>query len=238
MLTIRAFALPDHLEPDSLRSQIAVVIDVLRATTTIARALELGARCIVPVASVDAARLIAHNRPGSLLCGERGGIKPEGFALGNSPCEYTPQGVGARDLVLTTTNGTRALHMCSGAQETITASITTFDAVCDYLQSVDVDVTLVCSGTDRAVSYEDCVCAGLIVERLARTHTPDDAARLMLAAAGGDIRSSYHACRLVDLGFGDDVEFARQRSVCPVVASFDPATGEIVSLAQNTANPG
>lgn len=231
MPKICAVALPDHLDADSLRGCVAVVIDVLRATTTIARAFEQGACCVVPVASIDAARLIAHERAGSLLCGERGGVKPDGFALGNSPREYTRELVHGRDLVLTTTNGTRAMHLCCSAQEIITASITTLDAVCGYLRDIELDAVLVCSGTDRAVSLEDCVCAGMIVESLASTHTPDDSAKLMRLASAASIETSFHAHRLVELGFGEDVVFAGRRSVCEVVPCFDPATGEIRALA-------
>ncbi len=238
MHKISAVALPDHLEPDALRGRVAVVIDVLRATTTIARAFEQGAACVVPVASIDAARMIAHEREGALLCGERGGIKPEGFVLGNSPGEYTPEAVGGRDLVLTTTNGTRALHMCDGAAEIITGSITTLHAVCGYLSACEMNVVLVCSGTDQRVSLEDCICAGAIVGALDQTHAADDSARLMQLAAKGRVASSYHACRLVDLGFGADVEYASQRSVCEVVAMFDPAVGEIRPVDQKQSNHG
>lgn len=231
MPTISVAALPDYLEPGSLTGKIAVVIDVLRATTTIARALEQGARCVLPVASLDAARIIAHERVGSLLCGERGGMKPEGFVLGNSPSEYTHHRVNATDIVLTTTNGTRALHMCSHAHEVVTASITTLDAVCAYLKDADRDAVLVCSGTDRKISLEDCICAGMIVSRLAQSHAPDDAARLISYASDGDITMSHHAQCLFDLGFAGDVQYASKSSICPLVPCFDPLSGEITPIA-------
>lgn len=238
MPQISAVALPDHLTSGVLTNKVAVVIDVLRATTTIAQALENGARCILPVASVDAARMIAHDRIGSLLCGERGGIKPEGFTLGNSPSEYTQEMVKDKDLVLTTTNGTRALHMCSTAYDIITASVTTLDAVCAYLQSTDRDAVLVCSGTDGQVSLEDCICAGMIAERLTESHALHDSALLLRHAAHGAIGSSFHAQRLINLGFGNDVEFASEQSISTVVPYFDPATGEITAVAKNLISPG
>jgi len=241
MPAVRVVALPDHLEADALSGAVAVVIDVLRATTTIAHALEHNASCVIPVASIDAARMIAHDRPGALLCGERGGIKPERFTLGNSPAEYTREAVGGRDLVLTTTNGTRALHMCERAQEILTASLTNLGGVADALTRRDRDAVLVCSGTDRRVSLEDCICAGLLVDALRESHTPDDSAMLAEHAARGAVArfgslreavaSSFHAVRLVELGFGDDVAYSSQRSVCPLVPRFDPATGEIRAIA-------
>ncbi|HCT44975.1 MAG: 2-phosphosulfolactate phosphatase [Phycisphaerae bacterium] len=242
MPTLSAVTLPDHLDQEKLTGSIAVVIDVLRATTTIAQALQHGARCIIPVASIDSARMIAHKRQSALLCGERGGIKPEGFTLGNSPAEYTQQAVGGRDLVLTTTNGTRAMHMCDAAYEVLTGSITNLGALVNELSTRDQHIVLVCSGTDRKVSLEDAIAAGLIAQALQSTHTPDDSATLLRDAALGAIQShgslelaiasSFHAARLNDLGFGADVRFASQRSCCPIVPRFDPATGEITGIEQ------
>lgn len=248
MPTISAVALPDHLDPSQLKGRIAIVIDVLRATTTIAHALEQGASCILPVASIDAARMIAHERAGSLLCGERSGIKPEGFNLGNSPREYTPEQINGRDLVLTTTNGTRALRMCEDAHRIYTASITNLAAVCAELEQQQQDIVLVCSGTDRRVSLEDCIAAGLIASRLQASHTADDSALLMINAAEGAIESnaglepaiasSFHARRLINMGFANDVKDASQPSTTPCVPCFDPATGEIRPVPQLNRSHG
>ncbi len=248
MPSISAVSLPDHLDDHLLPERIAVVIDVLRATTTIAHALDNAAACIIPVASIDAARLIAKQRHGALLCGERGGIRPDGFTLGNSPAEYSRETVGTMELVLSTTNGTRALQMCDNAHEVLTASITNLNAVASYLRSQDHDVTLVCSGTDRSVSLEDCICAGLLAARLQSTHAADDSAMLMRHAAEGAIErcgglaaaiaSSFHANRLVELGFGTDVSFAAMPDTSPALPCFDPAVGEIRCIAQNTQARG
>lgn len=237
MPSISAVALPDHLDDSMIQGQIAVVIDVLRATTTIAHALEHGASCVVPVASVDSARMLAHERAGAMLCGERGGIRPEGFELGNSPLEYARGLIADRDLVLTTTNGTRAMHMCSGAHGVYTGSVTNIGALCELLAEQDRDVVLVCSGTDRRVSLEDCICAGLIAERLGASHELDDSALLMRHAAEGVIErcagiegaigSSFHARRLVDMGFRADVAYAAVMNSSGCVPFFDAATGEI-----------
>jgi len=248
MPTIRAALLPDHLASFQLSGAVAVVIDVLRATTTISHALEHGALCILPVASIDSARMIAHDRTGTLLCGERGGIKPEGFSLGNSPAEYTLDSVGGRELVLTTTNGTRALHMCDDAHEILTASITNLDAIARELTRRENDIVLVCSGTDGRFSLEDGIAAGLLAEAIGSSHSLDDSAAMMCDAAIGAIErcaglepaiaSSYHAQRLIGLGFGDDVRFASQRSTCDIVPCFDAATGEIRAIEQPHAAQG
>lgn len=235
MPSIDAVSLPDHLVADQLRGKIALVIDVLRATTTIVEAIGCGARSIIPIASVDGARVIAHERVDSILCGERSGVRPEGFVLGNSPLEYTREVVSGRDCVLTTTNGTRALHMATAADEVLIGSITNVDAICDWLKNDQRDVVLVCSGTDGRVSFEDCLGAGLIVDRLGYTAT-DSAAMMFHALQGaverfGGLRyaveSSFHAKRLIDLGFGDDVAFACDAGKSSVVPVFDSCIGEI-----------
>lgn len=237
MPTIDAVALPDYLNTDQLRGKIAVVIDVLRATTTIVEALGNSARCVVPVASLDGARSIAHERAGSILCGERGGVKPDGFVLGNSPLEYFSDVVGGKDCVLTTTNGTRALHMSTAADEVIVGAITNVDALCDWLKSNGRDVVLVCSGTDGRVSFEDCLGAGLIVDRLGYFAT-DSAATMFHAMEGaverfGGVRyaveSSFHSKRLIEMGFGDDVAFACEVGKSSIVPVFDSVIGEIVA---------
>lgn len=235
MASIEAVSLPDHLADGQLRGRVAVVIDVLRATTTIAAALEHGARCVVPVASVGVAREMAGQREGSVLCGERGGVRPEGFTLGNSPLEYTRDAVEGRVCVLSTTNGTRAIHKAAGADEVLIGSITNAAALCAYLRSLGSDVVLVCSGTDGRVSLEDCLGAGLIVDRLG--YSGDDSAVLMRDAyLGGNARygglvgaigSSYHARRLVDLGFIDDVRYCAGIDACGVVPRFGAESGEI-----------
>jgi 2-phosphosulfolactate phosphatase len=235
MSTVEAVALPDHLHADQLRNKIAVVIDVLRATTTIVEAIGNGASCVVPVQSVDGARILAQDRDDALLCGERGGIRPEGFALGNSPCEYSNDTILNKACVLTTTNGTRALHMSEGAQDIVIGSITNVDALCDWISADGRDVVLVCSGTDQRASLEDCIGAGLVVDRLG--YKADDSALMMLHTMKGcvdhfggiryAVESSFHAKRLIEMGFEHDVEFASRLSTNQVVPVFDAYTTEI-----------
>jgi 2-phosphosulfolactate phosphatase len=237
MPQIDAVALPDHLSEHQLDGKIAVVIDVLRATTTIVEALGNGARSVVPVASVDGARVMAHEQPDALLCGERSGVKPEGFSLGNSPLEYTPATIRNTQCVFSTTNGTRALHMATQADEILVGSITNADALCDRLRQDSRDVMLVCSGTDGKVSFEDCLGAGLIISRLG-FQASDNAAMMYHAMKGaierfGGLRyaveSSFHAKRLIKMGFEGDVTFATQIGTSPIVPVFDSGIGEILA---------
>lgn len=164
---LNVYALPSLAPPDALADGVAVVIDVLRATTTIVYALEAGAREVLPCLEIDEARRLAASLPPNqaLLGGERKGRRIDGFDLGNSPNEYTPQRVGGKRVVLTTTNGTRAILQCGGARRVLVAAFANVGAICAALLG-QPRIHLVCAGTDGEYSRDDVLLAGLIVERL------------------------------------------------------------------------
>jgi 2-phosphosulfolactate phosphatase len=158
----------------------AVVIDAVRASTTIVAALAGGARAVVPVASPEDARARGGAwRDGPVLVGgERGGHPPPGFDCGNSPAEYTPDRVAGRTLIFTTTNGTRALLAVAGARRVSVGGFVNAAAVTRWAEAEPGDVLLVCAGERGRFCLEDAVCAGLLVSRLARGHAAlTDAAR-------------------------------------------------------------
>lgn len=146
------------------------MIDVLRASTTIATALAAGAAGVVPVRDLVAARsLAARLGPDVLTGGERGGRRIDGFDLGNSPGEYTPDRVNGRTIVFTTTNGTAAVEACGSAAEILVGAIVNRAAVavaCQMLSRLHADapVHLVCAGTDGMVTLEDILGAGAILD--------------------------------------------------------------------------
>lgn len=158
---------------------IAIVIDVLRASTTIITALAHGAAGVRPVPTIDEARALAvEGGPGdeSLLGGERGGLRIDGFDLGNSPLEYSRHRVNGRRIVITTTNGTAALAACSAAAEVLIGAIVNRTAVAARARSLATargaaDIHLVCAGTDGQVTEEDLLAAGAILE--AASQLPD-----------------------------------------------------------------
>src|SRR5580765_1298771 len=129
-----------------ISNSIIVIIDVLRATSTIATALYNGARCVIPVDSVTRCIELGKQIDG-ITAGERDGKVAEGLEYGNSPFEYTREFIEGRTLVLTTTNGTRLLHIAleKGAGEIITGSFTNFSAVCDHLMEMKKNVILGCA---------------------------------------------------------------------------------------------
>ena len=160
---------PEVLTAEILSDKTAVVIDVLRATSSMLTALAAGASRIVPVAEVDEARALkAQLHTGSVvLGGERDGLQIDGFDVGNTPQEFTADRVRGKTVVMTTTNGTRAILLAMPAREVYIAALVNVAATARHLaEHTRGDVVLVTSGTQRRISYEDALCAGAIVERL------------------------------------------------------------------------
>lgn len=226
---------------------IAVVIDVLRASTTMISALSRGAARVIPVTDVVEARRIAAQVDGPvLLGGERGGVRIAGFDLGNSPLEYTADRVAGRAVVLTTTNGTAALHACRSAREIVVGAVVNRAAVARSLRllaGTDDHVHLVCAGTDGAVSAEDVLAAGAILDAAAVDgpgDVLDDAARharglFRDVAARGDVptalvaefRRSPGGANLVALGMDADLPASAAIDTLARVPRYDPATGSL-----------
>ena len=186
MSTLDVHLLPDLAAEDALAGATVVVMDVLRATSTLTYALAAGASRVIVCLEVDEAKQIAgklaSERP--LLGGERGGLKIPGFDLGNSPSEYTPESVGGRTLVFTTTNGTRAMLRCRQARQVLLGSFVNRRAVLRALAAAD-KIHLVCAGTRGQITREDALCAGSLVAGLLESgaeHQMNDEARLALAA--------------------------------------------------------
>ena len=168
MPPVRVALLPSAL-PSSLRGHVAVVIDVLRATTTIVHALASGAREVIPCSEVAEA-LAIRDRLGKETCrlgGERHGLLIEGFDLDNSPFSYTPDSVGGRTVVFTTTNGTRALAAVSTADQVLVAGFVNRAATSERLRADGRPVWIVCAGTDGGVTAEDVLVAGALAAEIA-----------------------------------------------------------------------
>jgi 2-phosphosulfolactate phosphatase len=176
--------LPSLAPAGALAGGAAVVIDVLRATTTIIHALAAGCLAVVPCLEVEEAHERAKAMRGSgkvLLGGERDGVAPRGFDLGNSPGEYVAARCKKATLVLTTTNGTRALLRASEAQRVLVAAFVNYSAVCEQLRVETRPVHIVCAGTEGEISLEDTLLAGAFVDFLCTAGGEvmlNDAARL------------------------------------------------------------
>jgi 2-phosphosulfolactate phosphatase len=165
--------LPALMPLAALKGSVAVVLDVLRATTVMVHALAAGCDAVIPCGEIDEARKVAARLSTSkaLLGGERGGEQIEGFDLGNSPASYTPEVCAGKTLVMTTTNGTRAILASLDAERVLVAGFVNLKATADEL-AVELlkaharPVHLVCSGTEGFVSLEDSLLAGAIVVKL------------------------------------------------------------------------
>ena len=157
--------LPGELSARARPETTAVVIDVIRATTTIVTAFGHGVRSVLPVASPEEARRARAATPDAVLAGERGGKRMAGFDLGNSPREFTREAVGGRDVILTTSNGTKALRAVGEGRVVAIGAFLNRAAVADWLVARGEDALIVCSGYEGIFSLEDSVCAGAVVDR-------------------------------------------------------------------------
>ena len=155
-----------------LRDAVVVIIDVFRATSTIAAALYNGAECVIPVDTVPKAIEVSRSLNG-IAAGERDGRLAEGLSHGNSPMEYSSDFIEKKILVLTTTNGTRLLHMAlnNGADDIITGSFPNVSAVCDYLIKQNKNVILACAGWKDRFNLEDTLFAGAVISRVKENFT-------------------------------------------------------------------
>jgi 2-phosphosulfolactate phosphatase len=216
---VQVHLLPALAPAGALAGSLAVVIDVLRATTTIIHALAAGCKAVLPCAEVEEARERAGGmRAGRvLLGGERGGAPLPGFDLGNSPREYTGKLCRGNTLVLTTTNGTRALLRAAEAARVLVAAFVNYSAVCEQLRQDTRPVHIVCAGTEGSVSLEDTLLAGALVDYLCQLGEVrvNDAARLAWDCFEnqgrvllGALEVSHGGAILRRLGYDEDIRAA------------------------------
>jgi 2-phosphosulfolactate phosphatase len=175
-----------ELELFDMTDATVVVVDLLRATSTIVEALANGALAIYPTGSTEEAMKLAVSlgRDDTLLCGERKGLKIEGYELGNSPREFTAEGVEARRLVMNTTNGTRTFLAAEDARRVLAGSAMNLSRVVSAVDGSE-HVIIACAGREGAFALEDALCAGMIIRRLSESDRLEmnDASRAALAMA-------------------------------------------------------
>src|SRR5213595_3645328 len=146
--------LPSELKSKHVQGRVVVVLDVLRATTTMAAALQAGIQEIFIYPDVESVLRAKKQMRAALACGERNCLKPEGFDLGNSPDAFGEEHIG-KNLLMCTTNGTKAILAARGAERIFTAAIVNAEAVGKKLQELGMDVTLLCAGTNGELAMED-----------------------------------------------------------------------------------
>lgn len=225
------------------RQDITVIVDVLRASSTIVTALASGAQAVMPLRNVEEARRMKRANPEYVLAGERGGLRPRGFDLGNSPLEYTRERVENKGILLTTSSGTQALAAAKEAPVTVVGSFLNAAAVSYVVKQLskekELGITIALSGKRGKFSLEDFLCGGALVARLRKdTDRCSDTAwaaylsyqaserRLLNTILMGD-----HAKELVGLGLSEDVRFCSTLDrylVVPVLES-----GWLVEMKQS-----
>jgi 2-phosphosulfolactate phosphatase len=237
---VQVHLLPELAPAGCLAGSVAVVIDVLRASTTMIHALAAGCVAVRPCAEVDEARTLAGTmRVGRvLLGGERGGIALAGFDLGNSPREYTAKVCKGTTLVLTTTNGTRALLRAAEAERILVAGFVNYSAVCEQLRQDARPIHIVCAGTAGAVTLEDTLLAGALIDFLCDTLEVrlNDSARLAWdcfenhgKVLQGALEISGGGANLRKLGYDEDIRSAAQVDLFALVPELrrDPLRVEV-----------
>lgn len=194
---------------------IVVVIDIFRATSSICYGIDNGAEAIIPVSQVEECLAYQEIHPEYLLAAERNGEVVSGFDFGNSPFSYTKEKVNGKTVVLTTTNGTHALHLSRSAKKIIIGSFLNLTAVCDWLKDQHENVLLVCAGWKNNFNLEDTLFAGAVTDQLKHSNFRlDDAAiaanDLYLLAKDdldGYLKKTSHSERLKQLGIEKDIAF-------------------------------
>lgn len=227
----------NHIDEEALKGKIAVVIDMLRATSVITTALANGAKKVIPVVSVEKAFEIAEYIKASgeevLLGGERNALKIEGFDFSNSPLEFKKDIVEGKNVIMTTTNGTRALNFCAKADKVMVASMLNGQAIAKYLKDEDKEIVFVNSGTNGEFSSDDFICAGYMISELTKlcnTELTDIAKTAKYIYENNEditsfIKDAKHYGILKDLGLEDDLKYCATKNFTDLVFEFK--NGEI-----------
>ena len=225
---------PALLHLFDVKNSIVVIIDVLRATSTICTALYNGASRVIPVSGVEECINIGREL-GAITAGERDGKIAAGLAHGNSPFEYPRAFIENKTLVLTTTNGTKLLHMAKDALQIITGSFPNISAVCDYLIKQNQNVILGCAGWKDRVNMEDTLFAGAVVSRISQHFNVNCdsavAAETLYHTAKDNIhtfmKQASHYQRLARYGLEKDIHYCLTPDGANVLPLF--RNGELVA---------
>lgn len=253
-MIIDAFLSPYFPETDNLfDDSIVLMIDVLRASTTIAAAIYNGAKEVIPCDTLDKAVKVysSLSKEMRFLGGERNGLKPSGFDAGNSPSEFIPDNVRGKSVILSTSNGTKTFLKAKLARKRLIASFVNHNIVRDFLfsqisesknENNNLKIYMLCSGTNGRLSLEDILCAGSYIQELS-THfkfekLSDSAeiAKNLYNLHRKELKEvlikSEHSKRLIDLGFANDVEIAFTLNTYPILPEFCGSSIKALKLSE------
>jgi len=232
----------NEFKEEELNKKTVLVLDVLRASTTIACALHNGCKDIIPASSINGAIELSKKigRGSALLCGEREGKKIEGFDLGNSPLEYEEEKIKDKTLIFATTNGSKAIVKGSSASSLVVGSFINFRSTFDYISSNSNDLAIICSGKLDKFSIEDAACGGIYINEFLNNgeHELNDAAfaALKLYEVHKDgllemLKKSSHGRYLIESGFEKDLCLCSELNSLGVVPVLNQ--GRLVRYGEN-----
>lgn len=246
-----------HIDPDETRKrievcfspylfplykdefEIIVVIDVLRATSAICAAFHYGVKEIIPVSTVEEAQ--EYQKKGYLVGAERGGQVVEGFNFGNSPYAYMVPEVKNQTVVLTTTNGTKAINLAKECGQVVIGALSNLDVLQEWLAKQDKNILCLCSGWQNKFNLEDTICAGALCDYLLNTgnfHSVEDssiAAKYLFLSAKdnilGYLKASSHRRRLKNLNLNVDIKYCLNPNLAPVIPILQD--NKLVAISQD-----
>lgn len=212
-----------------VEEHIVVVIDIFRATSSICYGIENGAEAIIPVSQVEECSAYREKGLDYLLAAERDGKVVDGFDFGNSPFSYAAEKVAGKTIVLTTTNGTHALHLSRAAKRIVIGSFLNLTALSNWLKTQDENILLVCAGWKNNFNLEDTLFAGAVIEQLKLNGFElDDAAiaandlyQLGRHNINDYLKKTSHGERMKKLGIEKDIEFCLQVDITTAIPVLD-----------------
>ena len=228
MMKIDMIICGDYVTTEAVRNATVIVVDVLRATSVIITALNNGAKSVVPVTSVEEALSTKKKLESVVLGGERRAQKIEGFDLSNSPLEYKSEVIHDRNVVITTTNGTKAISKSSAANKVYIGALINAKAVSSKAVKNEKDIIIVNAGTNGVFSMDDFITGGAIIDEILseQEYELTDIAKtaLVIYRSHKDIKSyvkgAAHYQILVDLGLEEDIDYCLQKDLFNIVPEY------------------
>lgn len=232
----------NHINKENLKGKITIVIDMLRATSVITTALGNGANRVIPITGVEEAfdtkdRLESMGIE-ALIGGERKAMKVDGFDMTNSPLEYIKEKVEKRDIILSTTNGTRAINLCLSADRIYIGSFLNGGILAEYLSGMNKDIVIVNSGTNGELSLDDFICSGYIIEEILKHEEFEltDIAKLAKMTYENNedvykyISNARHYNVLKNLNLEKDMEYCCKKNIFETIPYYDKQDKSIKTI--------
>ncbi|MCI0706946.1 MAG: 2-phosphosulfolactate phosphatase [Ignavibacteriae bacterium] len=243
----------NNIDELQLRDKNVVVIDVLRASTTVIAALHNGAREIIPVSNIESAVKISGSLFGdvTLRGGERGGKMIQGFNLGNSPLEYTEASIKGKSIIYSTTNGSIAMWKSRFARNMVVGAFVNLSKVTEFLSKTNEDALVMCAGDSsepNGFSLEDAVCGGMVVQQLSQMKNMElelsdsaRAAHTLYKSFGRSIqkmlKDSAHGKYLAGIGYKEDIQYSAQVDSLPVLPILSGSALKLKKDEKRAAEP-